>query len=160
MSDDYLGNVQTLPARPSVNGKGPDMHATPDTRGNMIANRSPWIGLPAPFDNLEVRVWLDYPQSIAELWTAPENETKEEASARMMEACKSVILAHRGAAGGPWEDEHGALPSPDTDEFWERIPTPLARVIVEQFFEELNEAAEKGKSRASRRANRRTFRRR
>lgn len=133
----------------SPNGPAPMPPADP--RGKRIANRTPWIDLPEPFDNLRVRVWLDYPQEVADLLSPPPDETPEQASERITRFLKEVILQHDG-----WEDDAGVLPQPDTDEFWERIPTPLGRAIAECFFDEL--AA--GNSRASRRAKRRSFRRR
>lgn len=153
-NDDYPG-IQTLPT-PRANGV-----AEPgDTRGKRIANRTPWLDLPEPYDNLRVRVWLDYPQEIAELLTAPgpkpdgsPGESPEESSERIMEFLKGVILQHDG-----WEmgDDEGPLQSPDTDDFWRRIPTPLGRVISERFFEEL----QVGNSRGSRKMKRRNLRRR
>lgn len=129
-----------------------------DVRGKRIANRTPWLDLPEPFDNLQIRAWLDYPQEIAEMWTAPgpkldgtPGETPEEASVRILEACKNVFLEHDG-----WEDDDGPLPGPDTDEFWQRISTPLGRAVVERFFEELQSF----QSRASRRAKRKNWKRR
>lgn len=149
VSDDYSGNVQTLP-RATVNGVAPSSGG--DGRGKRIANRTPWIDLPEPFDNLRVRIWLDYPQEIADFLTKPETETQEQANQRVMEFLKSVILQHDG-----WEDDDGAvLPQPDTDEFWERIPTPLGRALSESFFAEL----EAGNSRASRRTRRKNWRKR
>jgi hypothetical protein len=148
--DPYSGNVQTL-SQARVNGMAPD---TGDSRGKRVANRTPWLALSEPYDNLQVRVWLDYPQEIAELLTKPsDDETPAAASARMMEFFKGVILQHDG-----WEldDNLGPLPQPDTDEFWERIPTPLGRAVGQAFFEEI----ERGNSRASRRANRKNWRRR
>jgi hypothetical protein len=124
-----------------------------DPRGKRIANRCPWLDLPEPFDNLRVRCWLDYPQDIAEMLTAEPDETPEQASARVMEFLKGVILQHDG-----WEadDNEGPLQQPDTDDFWRRIPTPLGRAISERFFEELQGNA----SRASRRRKFKTSRRR
>lgn len=140
-----------------MNGRAPEPPAN-DPRGKRIANRTPWLDLPEPFDNLQIRAWLDYPQEIAEYWTAPgpkadgtPGETPEEASARILEACKNVFLEHDG-----WEDDDGPLPGPDTDEFWQRISTPLGRAVVERFFEELQGNA----SRASRRMKRKNWKRR
>lgn len=155
MHDDTYPGIQTL-LTPRVNGG-----AEPgDTRGKRIANRTPWLDLPEPYDNLKVRVWLDYPQEIAELLTAPgpkpdgsPGETPEEASERIMEFLKGVILQHDGWDMG---DDEGALQSPDTDDFWRRIPTALGRVISERFFEEL----QVGNSRGSRKMKRRNLRRR
>lgn len=162
MSEDtYSGNVQTLP-RASVNGHAQD--SVPDARGKRVANRAPWVSLPEPWDNIKFRGWLDYPQDVADLLTAPKDETPEAASARVMDFLKSVILQHDG-----WvlddEDEinpetgkaFGPLPQPDTDEFWQRISTPLGRKISERFFEELTQNPT---SRASRRAKRRNFQKR
>jgi hypothetical protein len=151
MHDDtqgYTGSVQTLP-QARMNGAAD----TADTRGKRIANRTPWLDLPEPYDNLRVRVWLDYPQEIAELLTAPAEETPEQASARMMEFFKGVILQHDG-----WEmdDDGGPLQAPDTDEFWARIPTPLGRAVGMRFFEEI----EAGNSRASRKSRRKSWRKR
>lgn len=170
--DTYTGSVQALPIRPNVNGHADA--AAPDGRGKRIANRTPWLDLPAPFDNLEFRAWLDYPQEIAEYLTAPKDETPENATARMMDFFKGVILQHDGwddgregqpmydRDGNPIKDNkgnpvlYGPLPQPDDDEFWERISTPLGRAIGLRFFEEI----EKGNSRASRRANRKNWKRR
>lgn len=131
-----------------------------DARGNMISNRTPWIELPDPFDNLSVRVWLDYPHEIAMLWTTPApkadgapSETPEEGAIRVREACKAVFLDHRGVDGGPWEDEDGTLPSPDTDEFWERVPNALVRAMIACFFEEMNESPLSRRSRKKKRAS-------
>ena len=136
-----------------------------DSRGKRIMNRTPWLDLPDPFDNLRIRVWLDYPRDVAELWTSQEGETAEEASERMLDACRSTFLEHDG-----WEDgredemnpetgeEYGALPQPTTTEFWARIPTPLAKALIVRFGEELNpsEDAPKGNiSRVSRSPKRR-----
>jgi hypothetical protein len=116
-----------------------DTQPKADQRGKRIVNRVPWLDLPAPFDNLRIRAWLDYPQEVAELWTAPETkpdgtagETREEQNTRILEACKNVFLEHDG-----WEDEDGLLPGPETDEFWQRISTQLGKAIVTRFFEEL-----------------------
>lgn len=153
--DTYAGNVQTLP-RSHVNG----MAEPGDARGKRIANRTPWLDLPDPYDNLRVRVWLDYPQEVAELLTAPPanadgtpGETPDEQSARIMEFLKAVILQHDG-----WEmdDGEGPLPQPDSDDFWRRIPTPLGRAVSERFFEELSGNS----SRASRRRKFKNSRRR
>jgi hypothetical protein len=48
------------------------------------------------------------------------------------------------------------LPGPDTDEFWQRISTPLGRAVVERFFAEL----QGNESRASRRTKRKNWKRR
>jgi hypothetical protein len=111
---------------------------TADQRGNRIANRTPWLSLPAPFDNLEIQAWLDYPKDVADLWTPKDGETVQERSKRVMSACQSVFLAHRGADGGPWEDEDGVLPGPEIEEFWNRISTPLGSAIVTAFFAEIS----------------------
>lgn len=116
-----------------------------DGRGKRIANRTPWLDLPEPFDNLKVRVWLDYPKEVADQWGGKrEGESDEDVNARITEACKAVFLEHDG-----WEDGregtvnrdtgeiYGPLPQPDTDEFWERIPNQLAKVTLERFFAEL-----------------------
>lgn len=147
--DTYPGVVQALPQRPHVNGA-----AEPgDARGKRIANRTPWLDLPEPFDNLRFRAWLDYPQDVAEWLTAVPDETPEQAAERIMSFLRSVILQHDG-----WEmdDDLGPLQQPDTDEFWQRIPTPLGRAISERFFEEL----QAGNSRGSRRMKRRNWKRR
>lgn len=109
-----------------------------DPRGSMIANRTPWIPLPEPFDNLEIRAWLDYPKEIADLWAPKKDETEQQIERRMLEACKNTFLDHRGRETlEPWEDEEGPLPGTDTDEFWKRISTPLGAKIVTSFFEEM-----------------------
>lgn len=135
-----------------------------DARGKRIANRSPWLDLPPPFDNLQFRAWLDYPREIADLLVAPANETPEDAAARSMEFYKSVILEHDGWEDGrehqinpETEQPYGALPQPDKDEFWERISTPLGRAISERFFGELEAG---NVSRASQRWKRKNSRRR
>lgn len=124
----------------------------------MIADRTPWLDLPAPWDNLEIRAWLDYPKDVADLWTKPENESPEDANDRVMMACQQIFLDHRAAclpgvdANGhehasdpqlcrqihePWQDAQGALPPPQDRDFWERISTPLGAAIVTRFFEEM-----------------------
>jgi hypothetical protein len=142
-----------------------------DARRGAIATRTPWLDLPAPFDNLEIRTWLDYPKWLAELWTPPENETAEERSARTMMACQNTFLDHRAACDckppysgdacrvehDPWEDDKGELPECANAEFWERIPTPLFKAIIERFVEEVNENPT---NRASRRWKRKASRRR
>lgn len=153
MHDD---TVQTI-ERARMNGA-----AQPgDARGKRIANRTPWLDLPEPFDNLRFRAWLDYPQDVAEWLTAPPNtpdgtpgETPDETTERLMSFLKTVILQHDG-----WEmdDDLGDLQQPDTDEFWQRIPTPLGRAISERFFEELQAG---NSSRASRRRKFKNSRRR
>lgn len=133
----------TVPSRPSANGHSETEASVTtmpehqprqaDGRGKRIANRTPWLDLPEPFDNLKVRVWLDYPKEVADQWGGKrEGESDEDVNARITEACKAVFLEHDG-----WEDEQGLLPSPDTDEFWERIPNQLAKVTLERFFAEL-----------------------
>lgn len=149
MHDDTYPGIATLPQRPAVNGV-----ADPgDSRGKRIANRTPWLDLPEPYDNLRVRCWLDYPQEVAELLTAVPDETPDQQSERIMEFLRAVVLQHDG-----WEmaDELGPLEQPDTAEFWQRIPTPLGRAISERFFEELQGNA----SRASRRRKFKNSRRR
>jgi hypothetical protein len=142
-----------------------------DARRGMIAQRTPWLDLPFPFDNLEIRVWLDYPKHIADLWTPPDNETADDRAARTMLACQNTFLDHRAACdhrGDPQtcREEHEPwwlpgddvpLPECSDSEFWERIPTPLFRAIVDRFVEEI---AENPTNRASRRWKRKTSRRR
>lgn len=151
MSDDdsYSGTVATLAGRPAVNG----MAEPADSRGKRIANRTPWLDLPEPYDNLRFRAWLDYPAEVTQLLTPKPDETAEETSARGLEFLKAVILQHDG-----WEldDNLGPLPQPDTDEFWDRIPNDLGVRIGERFREEI----QAGNSRASRRARRKTWKRR
>ena len=147
--DSYTGNVQTLTPPPRMNGV-----AEPgDSRGKRIANRTPWLDLPEPYDNLRVRVWLDYPAEVTQLLTAQKDETPEQTSARGLDFLKSVILQNDG-----WEldDNLGPLPQPDSDEFWDRIPNDLGIKIGERFREEM----EAGNSRASRRGKRRNWKRR
>lgn len=137
------------PERPNGRGDREEYRvlAASDARGKRIANRTPWLDLPEPFDNLKIRVWLDYPQDVAFLWTPVENETKDAATKRVMEACKSVFLAHDG-----WEDEDGEImPQPDTDEFWQRISTPLGAALVTRFFSEINGNPTSGASRKRKR---------
>jgi hypothetical protein len=120
MHDDtqgYTGSVQTLP-QARMNGAAD----TADTRGKRIANRTPWLDLPEPYDNLRVRVWLDYPQEIAELLTAPAEETPEQASARMMEFFKGVILQHDG-----WEMDDGPWGCGSSRRSRRETPAPHAR---------------------------------
>ena len=160
-SDDEM----TVPPVEPSPAKMPTPIAGPDVRGKRIMNRTPWLDLPDPFDNLRIRVWLDYPRDVAELWTTQEGETAEEASERMLEACRSTFLEHDG-----WEDgregetnpetgkAYGPLPQPTEAEFWARIPTPLAKALIVRFGEELNppEDAKLGNgSRASRKPRRR-----
>lgn len=150
MSDDtYSGTIATLAGRAAVNGQ-----ADPgDARGKRVANRSPWLDLPEPYDNLKIRVWLDYPAEVTQLLTPVKDETPEQTSARGLEFLKAVILQHDG-----WEldDDQGPLPQPDTDEFWDRIPNDLGVKIGERFREEM----ESGNSRGSRRAKRKNWKRR
>jgi hypothetical protein len=113
-----------------------------DTRGKRIANREVWLQMPAPYDNLKILAWLDYPQSIANQWVPIDGETNEERSERVMSACKQVFLEHDG-----WEDHEGELPPPGEDEFWERIPTQLGAAIIKRLQAELEG---NGPSRASR----------
>lgn len=141
----------------------------PDGRGGIIATRTPWLDLATPFDNLEIRAWLDYPKNIADLWTPAENETSEEQSARLMLACQNTFLGHREACQhqadsqtcreyhAPWTDGDGTLPETSDSEFWERIPTSLYRAIISRFSEEM---AENPTNRASRRWKKRNSRRR
>ena len=143
MHNDTYGAVQAPPANGTVQSG--------DVRGKRIANRAPWIELPEPFDNLKVRVWLDYPQDVANLLIAREGETQAQSGQRISTFLKEVVLEHDG-----WEDDDGVLPRPDTNEFWARIPTPLGRAIAEGFFAEL----QAGKSPASRTARRKSWKRR
>ena len=112
------------------------------SRGKRIANREVWLDLPAPYDNLKILAWLDYPQSIANQWVSIDGETPDERSERVMEACKLIFLEHDG-----WEDSMGPLPSPSEDEFWERIPTQLGVRIIQRL---QREQEGNGPSRASR----------
>lgn len=165
-----------------VNGSGESEPTTiaprQDGRGGLIADRMPWLDLPPPWDNLEIRVWLDYPKEIADLWVKPDNETKEDADARVMMACQQIFLDHRAAcipgrdAKGqihsadpqtckavhePWRDGQGPLPETQGSEFWERISTPLGAAIVTRFSEEMTINPT---SRASRRRKKGSLRRR
>lgn len=143
-----LPNVHPVADAERANGGSADAPPPPDGRGKRIANRAPWLDLPDPFDNLNIRAWLDYPQEVAILWAPVDGESKDAATTRVMEACKSVFLAHDG-----WEDEEGVLPQPDTDEFWRRISTPLGAAIVQRFFGEITDSPN---SRASRKRRRPT----
>lgn len=180
MHDDTYPGIQTLPTA-RVNG----VAESGDGRGKRIADRTPWLNLPDPFDNLRVRVWLDYRQDVADLLTAPgpkpdgsPGETPAETSERVMEFLKTVILQQDGwddglegepihdRAGNPIKEKdgtykcYGPLPQPDTDEFWERISTPLGKAISERFFKELEDQAAKGKSRKLQPPKRGSLRRR
>jgi hypothetical protein len=118
-----------------------------DGRGKRIANREVWITLPAPYDNLKILAWLDFPQSVANQFLAVEGEDPEEATERVLDACKTIFLEHDG-----WEDHRGALlPQPSDDEFWDRIPTQLAGLIVKALQQEMEG---NGGSRASRETRR------
>jgi len=144
-----VDDVQTQTPQPiSINGKAP----TSDQRGSRIADRTVWLDLPEPWDNLEIKAWLDYPQEVSLMWMPVRDETPHQAGARMVGACKEVFLDHRGANGAPWEDEDGVLPSPKEDEFWERISNPLMKAILERFFEELNTNPTSRSSRKKKRA--------
>jgi hypothetical protein len=136
-------NLSTMPhaeapAPEQPNGAGDAAEyavlAKGDARGKRIANRTPWISLPGDWDNLKFRAWLDYPKDVADLLGPKcEGETDAQVEARSMEFCTTVILAH-----DDWEDSDGTvLPQPDTEEFWELIPTPLGRKIMELFFAEV-----------------------
>jgi hypothetical protein len=121
-----------------------------DSRGSRIANRVVWIQLPEPYDNLEFQAWLDYPREVAMLWTPVENETARERGARTILAARETFLHHRGISDQePWQDEDGELPSPTTQEFWNRIPTALGGAMLTAFFEEM------AGNRASRRSQKR-----
>src|SRR4051812_9230396 len=70
-----------------------------DARGGMVADRTPWLDLPRPYDNLEFRAYLDYPKSVDDLRTPPANrpdgtpgETPEEMNDRLVFFCQQVIL--------------------------------------------------------------------
>lgn len=138
----------------------------------VIYGRVLWLDLPAPWDGLEIQTWLDYPKAIADLWTPADNETADERSARTMLACQNTFLDHRAACDcrppnngnhcmakhEPWSlPGEGELPLPNESEFWEVIPTPLFKAIIERFVEEVNENPT---NRASRRFKKRNFKRR
>lgn len=157
MSDEtYSGNIQTLP-RAVVNGTAQEGTPSRDMRGDDITTRAPWLGLTEPYDNLEVRVWLSYPQEVADILTVPQDDTPEQQAQRGLEFLKTVVLAHRGANGGPWRLDGKELPSPDTDEFWQIVPNELAMAIGERFWDEVKRGNE---SRALRRRKLKSSRRR
>lgn len=125
MSEENGTNVTPLPNR--------------DPRGSRIANRTVWLDLAEPFDNLQIKAWLDYPREVAVLWTPIDGETTAERGRRTILASRETFLEHRGRDNGePWEDEDGVLPPPTEQEFWERIPTPLGGAIITAFYEELS----------------------
>lgn len=152
--DSYPG-IATLPQRPAVNGTAPDPNR--DTRGDDITTRAPWLELPEPYDNLEIRVWLSYPQEVQDLLIFPDDATQDQKNQRGAEFLKTVILAHRGANGGPWRLNGKELSPPDTDEFWEQIPNELGVAIGERFWDEVKRGNE---SRALRRRKFKSSRRR
>jgi hypothetical protein len=153
---DSLTHLDERRADERTNGRADAPRA--GQRGNRIANRTPWVRLDDPYDNLEVRVWLDYPQWVADLWLDPQkDETTEQFTARRMEACKNVFMDHRGEDGGPWEDDDGILPTPDNDDFWQRIPNQLAAAMIRAFGDELRGNPT---NRASRRRKQKNWQRR
>lgn len=131
-------------------------HALPvpgATKRGLIYGRAPWLDLPPPWDDLEIKTWLDYPKAIADLWTPADDETTEERVARTTLACQNTFLDHRAACDckppnngdncrvkhEPWEiPGEGVLPPPNEAEFWELIPTPLFKAIIDRFVEEVN----------------------
>ena len=175
MADRPHLNIPTLPRHepddgvPTNGSTPPEPTRKSDARGGMIATRTPWLDLPPPFENLEIRAWLDYPKPVADLWTPADNETREETAVRAMLACQNTFLDHREACQHPgntqtcteyhepWQDGEGVLPPTADADFWERIPTPLYRAVVERFVEEINDNPT---NRASRRWKRKSSRRR
>lgn len=113
----------------------------PAPAGLRIGRRLEWFPRPGDHDDasdkfreaypgFQFKLWVNYPQRLA-LELNPGGEDKDENERRARTALKQIVLEHNS-----WiiEDEHtGAdvlLPSPTTDEFWERIPTEMATAIV------------------------------
>lgn len=87
-------------------------------RGTMIPMNEEWIRLPAPYDNMLLLMWVDFPRQLARKVDSREEQ-------EILRAARRIVLGHNS-----WEDEDGILPDPGTDEFWDRLaPRILVHVI-------------------------------
>lgn len=97
----------------------------------IVPDRIVRLALPAPWKNLRIYAWLDYPEDIAaHFGPKRDDETNDDAGERIIEGMRKVIVKHDG-----WRDSRGhAYPQPSKRAFWTEISTPLARAITNAFF--------------------------
>lgn len=97
----------------------------------IVPDRIVKLILPAPWKNLRIYAWLDYPEDIAaHFGPKRDDETQEDAGERIIEGMRKVIVKHDG-----WKNSRGQVyPQPNKRAFWTEISTPLARAITNAFF--------------------------
>jgi hypothetical protein len=95
-------------------------HANGNGQGPRIQRREVWADLPEDgYAGFRVKIWVNYPVKF-------DVDVATGEGPRVLAACKQIVLEHNG-----WLDFEGKLyPSPQTDEFWEAIPTELGAVII------------------------------
>jgi hypothetical protein len=84
-----------------------------------IKRREVWVDLPAEYEGLKARIWVNVP---ARIWADIGGSEKDAAKA----AARQVVLEHNG-----WLDFDGEpYPPASDDAFWDVIPTELAAVLL------------------------------
>lgn len=102
------------------NGHATDAPPAP-TAGPRIPRREAWLDMPGEYGQagFKARVWLNYPQRLAQ-------ELASEDQERIKAALTLMVLEHNG-----WCDEDGTPFPPATDPaFWDAIPNELAGCVV------------------------------
>jgi hypothetical protein len=83
-----------------------------------LKRREVWIKLPADYDGLTARIWLNAPQRH---W----NDLRSSDDAQAKAAAAQIVLEHNG-----WTDFDGLpYPQPSDPTFWDLIPTELMAVV-------------------------------
>lgn len=119
----------------SVNGQAAEANANPTTSVSP-ANVGPveptpikkrprlprtiqWMDLPPPYDEMKIRVWVNFPNELAQEISSGDKE-------KVQNAVRQIFIEHND-----WEDQDGnPLPPTSEEGFWAKIPTELAATMV------------------------------
>ena len=105
-----------LQGKEDVIAQGMALESLPPLR---IPRREVEVALPPEYPGFTYRLWVNFPSRL-------NDEINSGDQGRIVAALRRIVLAHNG-----WQDDEGGLlPQPTEAEFWERIPTELAAVIV------------------------------
>lgn len=93
--------------------------------GPMIPTEEVEISLAGRYQGMTFRIQADYPSRVG-------NDLRSGDQERLRKALQYIVLQHNG-----WRDREGMLPSPDTDEFWDRLSETVMVAMLRAIGEEV-----------------------
>jgi hypothetical protein len=104
-----------------------------------IPTTKEWVRFNAPYEYMEVYVWVDAPAKVMEgLQPQQSGETADDLRTRVIDTLGQIVLAHRFDDGSPWADEQGELPPPQDPGFWGRAPQPIVNALIAYIRDRIN----------------------